>query len=209
MPTIPWQGTLLAVQPRIRLTRSFDERTHTYLGYALRLGGAIGEQRGEFLVGIGTGTQAKHRFRAGDVPKGESQPVADPRSEPVDYYKTVRLELRARGPARWRLLPRPGSAASRTAGVPGARPPASRSPDLRGEVPRVPLGMPHAGRYDRGPVEAPRRRPLPLRDLLLRAEVLPALPAGAAAQGAGRKGVTWEEADWVDKDATAHRAADE
>jgi hypothetical protein len=25
----------------------------------------------------------------------------------------------------------------------------------------------------------------------------------------GRKGVTWEEADWVDKDATAHRAADE
>jgi hypothetical protein len=25
----------------------------------------------------------------------------------------------------------------------------------------------------------------------------------------GRKGVTWEEADWVDKDATAHRTADE
>ncbi len=37
MPTISWQGTVLAVQPRIRLTRSFDERTHTYLGYALRL----------------------------------------------------------------------------------------------------------------------------------------------------------------------------
>ena len=111
MPTIPWQGTLLAIQPRIRLTRSFDERTHTYLGYALRLDGSIGEQRGEFLVGIGAGTQAKHRFRAGDVPKGESQPVADPRSEPVDYYKTVRLELRARGPkqpsapALARLLP--------------------------------------------------------------------------------------------------------
>ena len=25
----------------------------------------------------------------------------------------------------------------------------------------------------------------------------------------GRRGMTWEEADWVDKDATAHRAADE
>jgi hypothetical protein len=25
----------------------------------------------------------------------------------------------------------------------------------------------------------------------------------------GRKGVTWEEADWVDKDATAHRGPDE
>lgn len=59
-----WQGTLLAIQPRIRLTRSFDERTHTYLGYALRLDGAVGDRRGEFLVGIGSGTQAKHRYRA-------------------------------------------------------------------------------------------------------------------------------------------------
>jgi len=63
---------------------------HT-LGYALRLAGAIGDQRGEFLVGIGSGTQAKHRFRAGDVVQGESVPVADPRTEPVDFYKTVRL----------------------------------------------------------------------------------------------------------------------
>jgi len=29
---IPWQGVLLSVQPRIRLTRSFDQRSHTYLG---------------------------------------------------------------------------------------------------------------------------------------------------------------------------------
>lgn len=93
-----WQGTLLAIQPRIRLTRSFDERTHTYLGYALRLDGAIGDRRGEFLVGIGSGTQAKHRFRAGDVVQGESSPVADPRTEPVDFYKTVRLKVMARGP---------------------------------------------------------------------------------------------------------------
>jgi hypothetical protein len=30
---IAWQGVLLSVQPRIRLTRSFDQRSHTYLGY--------------------------------------------------------------------------------------------------------------------------------------------------------------------------------
>ena len=30
---LTWQGTLVSVQPRIRLTRSFDERTHSYLGY--------------------------------------------------------------------------------------------------------------------------------------------------------------------------------
>src|SRR5258705_3067971 len=93
-----WQGTLLAIQPRIRLTRSFDERTHTYLGYALRLDGAIGDRRGEFLVGIGSGAQGKHRFRAGDVVQGESRPVGDPRTEPVELYKTVRLKLVARAP---------------------------------------------------------------------------------------------------------------
>src|SRR5258705_2050008 len=93
-----WQGTLLAIQPRIRLTRSFDERTHTYLGYALRLDGAVGDRRGEFLVGIGSGTQGKHCFRAGDVGQGESSPVADPRTEPGDSYKTARLQLMARGP---------------------------------------------------------------------------------------------------------------
>ncbi len=44
------QGALLAIQPRIRLTRSFDERSHTYLGYALRLDGTIGGQRGESAI---------------------------------------------------------------------------------------------------------------------------------------------------------------
>ena len=30
-----WQGTVIGVQPRIRLLRSFDERSHTYLGLCL------------------------------------------------------------------------------------------------------------------------------------------------------------------------------
>ena len=48
-----WQGTLLAVQPRIRLTRSFDQRNHSYLGYALRVQGIVGGDEREFTVGIG------------------------------------------------------------------------------------------------------------------------------------------------------------
>jgi hypothetical protein len=39
-----WQGTLLAIQPRIRLMRSFDQRSHSYLGYALRIQGTIGDE---------------------------------------------------------------------------------------------------------------------------------------------------------------------
>lgn len=41
-----WRGTLLEVQPRTRLTRSFDERHHAYLGYVLFVRGAVaGEAR--------------------------------------------------------------------------------------------------------------------------------------------------------------------
>ena len=47
---LAWRGTLLGIQPRIRLTRSFDERSHAYLGYSLRLDGAIGNRRGEGLM---------------------------------------------------------------------------------------------------------------------------------------------------------------
>lgn len=98
IPKQSWQGTLVAIQPRIRLTRSFDERSHTYLGYALRLGGTVGERRGEFLVGVGPAAHARHRLRAGDVLRGESAHVGDPRVEPVDFYKTTGLEVLTRGP---------------------------------------------------------------------------------------------------------------
>src|SRR4029077_13843185 len=41
---IPWHGVLTSVQPRIRLGRSFDQRSHTYLGYALRVRGNMGSE---------------------------------------------------------------------------------------------------------------------------------------------------------------------
>jgi hypothetical protein len=39
---IPWNGVLLSVRPRIRLSRSFDQRSHTYLGYARKVPGRCG-----------------------------------------------------------------------------------------------------------------------------------------------------------------------
>lgn len=41
-----WQGRVISIQPRIRLTRSFDERSHSDVGYGLRLDGTIGERGG-------------------------------------------------------------------------------------------------------------------------------------------------------------------
>ena len=52
---IAWQGVLLSIQPRIRLTRSFDQRSHIYLGYALKVHGRVGTEAREFLVGVGQG----------------------------------------------------------------------------------------------------------------------------------------------------------
>lgn len=50
---VSWQGVLAGVQPRIVLLRSFDQRSHSYLGYVLRMVGVIGSENREFLVAIG------------------------------------------------------------------------------------------------------------------------------------------------------------
>jgi len=80
------------VQPRIRLGRSFDQRSHTHLGYALRVRGNIGSEVREFLVGVGEGAHAKHQFQVGDTVSGEALPVADPRLETVEFYKVSNLK---------------------------------------------------------------------------------------------------------------------
>lgn len=42
-------GKIISNQPRIRLLRSFDETSHTYLGYAITLEGEINNQHNTFL----------------------------------------------------------------------------------------------------------------------------------------------------------------
>ena len=95
---IPWKGKVISVQPRIRLMRSFDERSHTYLGYVLGLEGEIGSEAGaSFLVAIGPKTQEELHFRLADEVKGESLPVGEPELEVAGYYKTSGLEVLGRG----------------------------------------------------------------------------------------------------------------
>ena len=90
---IAWQGVLLSVQPRIRLTRSFDQRSHTYLGYALKVRGRVGNDAREFLVGMGQGAHAKHQFQAGTAVSGVALPVPDPRLESVEFYQVSNLKV--------------------------------------------------------------------------------------------------------------------
>ena len=90
---IAWSGQVRSVQPRIVLTRSFDERSHSYLGYVLRLDGTVGAEDREFLIAIGKAAHNKHQFRVGDTITGFGEPVANPRLEIADLYKISKLKL--------------------------------------------------------------------------------------------------------------------
>ena len=205
---VPWRGTLLAVQPRIRLTRSFDQRNHSYLGYVLFARGAVAGEGREFSGGIGKSAEAKHGFRAGDEASGEAVAVANPEMEPAEFYKASALKVLARG-AEASAAPPPWLGA----------PPALETYRARGHR-RL-----DARTYEakcraclwgcRMPVEMildqwnPQEREYRFETFCYGPKSCPAYRAGPTRKVPGRKGMRWEEEDWVDEEATAHRGADE
>jgi hypothetical protein len=204
---ISWQGELLGIQPRIRLTRSFDERTHTYLGYALRLAGRIGGEQREFSVGIGPAAQAKHGLRAGDRIKGIAQPVADERLECVELYKASALEVLARGeagapPPPWLGLP-PALAVYRER---GHRRLDARTYDAKCSTCQWGCRMPVEMVIDQW---NPRERRHRVETFCYGPKSCPLYRPGATRKVPGRNGMSWEEADWVDEDATAGRGPED
>ena len=105
-----FKGRIISIQPRIRLMRSFDEASHTYLGYAITLDGEIDEQNTTFSIGIGKAAHAKHQFKVNDVISGECVPVPDPDTEPTEYYKVSKLKVISSGTitntsSPWELVP--------------------------------------------------------------------------------------------------------
>lgn len=91
MDKLIFSGQITSIQPRIRLIRSFDEASHTYLGYAIKIVGIINDQQATFSIGIGKVAQAKFNFKVNDIISGACLPVSDPDKEPVDYYKVSKL----------------------------------------------------------------------------------------------------------------------
>jgi len=188
--------------------RSFDQRSHTYLGYSLRVRGTVGTEAREFLVGVGQGAHAKLQFRAGDTVSGEALPVADPRLETVEFYKLSNLKVRT--PA----------AEEETA-----------PPPWRGVAPPLPI---YRERGHRRLAERTYREKcatcmwgceMPVEMIIdqwnpserrCRTETFcygplscPLYRAGPARKVPGRRGITYTEEDWVDVDATSHRDFDE
>jgi hypothetical protein len=199
---------LIAVQARIRLTRSFDQRSHTYQGYVLRVHGVVGGEERDGLVAVGEAAHAVHQFRAGDRASGEGVPVADPRTEIAEFYKLSKLKVLGRGAPMtgggppWVGVPPP---------LPVYRERGHRRLDARTYESkcttciwgcRMAVEMiidqwnPKQKRYRE---ETFCYGPLSCRFY----------KAGPTRKVPGRKGMSWEEEDWVDEDAVHHRGRDD
>lgn len=205
---LSWRGEIVTVQPRIRLTRSFDERSHTYLGYVLRLRGHVAGEAREFTIGIGKAAQAKHAFRVGDETSGAALPVSDPRLEPVEYYKASALKL-------WKRSVPAAVAPPPWLGVP---------PTLEAYRERSHRRL-DARTYEakcrcciwgcRMPVEIildkwdPTEKRYRFETFCYGPNSCPAYRAGPTRKVPGRRGMQWEEEDWVDEEVTAHRGPDD
>jgi hypothetical protein len=205
---IAWEGEALSVQPRIRLTRSFDQRSHSYLGYVIRIRGTFGGEVREFVVALGKGAHRKHEFRAGDRVSGVGMHVLEPRLETADLYKVSRLEVIGRG-VEVTCAPPP------FLGVP----PALEVYRERGHRRLA------AGTYSAKcttciwgcemAVEMiidqwnPSLRRYRRETFCYGPKGCPSYKAGPTRKVPGRKGMSWEEEDWVDEDATAHRGPDD
>lgn len=205
---IEWRGTVLGIQPRIALVRSFDERSHSYLGYVLRLQGRIGEEDREFLVAIGKASQEKLALRAGDVAAGRAEPLEDAKRDVAEFYKVAGLKL----------LERPEQAAGSPPPWTGA-PPALTVYQERGHRRLSPqtytskcacciwgCKMAVEMIIDQWKPNVRRYRQ---ETFCYGPKSCRLYAAGPTRKVPGRKGMSWEEGDWVDKEATAHRGEDE
>ena len=203
-----WRGVVVAVQPRIRLTRSYDQRSHSYLGYVLRVLGELDGEERVFLVAIGAGAQAKHEFRVGDEVRGVGEWVAHPDLEVADLYKASAFEVATRGPAA-RTSPPPST------GVP----PTLEEYRARGH--RRLAALTYAAKCSTclwaaemavemvidpwKPTKPKYRR----ETFCYGPKSCPHYAAGPTRKVPGRRGSSWTEEDWVDDEATKHRGPDE
>lgn len=201
-------GRIVAVQPRIRLLRSFDQRQHNYPGYALLIESSSDQK--QTWIGIGPAAHAKYGFSAGGSFTAEVEPVANPDLEAVDYYKASKIQYLA------------GESASESSAAP---------PPWLGVPPELPVyrGRGHR-RLDLRAYESlchrciwgcrmavemiidqwnPKEKQYRRETFCYGPKSCPKYQPGPIRQVPGRNGTTWDEEDWVDEDATSHRGPDD
>ncbi|WP_027364991.1 hypothetical protein [Desulfotruncus alcoholivorax] len=204
---IPFKGIIISVQPRIRLIRSFDERSHNYLGYSLFIRGWIDGTEREFSVGIGKAAQQKHQFCVGDEITGECLPVADERLEPVEFYKVSKLKKTGHidnpnTSPPWETIP-PDLEVYRER---GHRRLAARTYDSKCTTCiwgcRMPVEI-IIDHWNSG------KRKYRFETFCYGPLSCKVYKAGLVRKVPGRNGMVYEEEDWMDEEATGHREMDE
>jgi hypothetical protein len=208
MEKIAWSGRIVAVQPRIRLTRSFDQWSHSYLGYALFMEGVINGETRPFSIALGKSAQQKHEFQVGDEVQGQSLPVADKRLEPVEFYKTSKLKVVKRAE------PEPGSPPPWHGPPPdldtyrwrGHRRLATRTYSSKCTSCIWGCRMPVVIIVDQWQPSNQRFR---FETFCYGPKSCAFYKAGPIRTVPGRRGMVWKEEDWIDEENTAHRSPDE
>ena len=203
-----WSGRVISIQPRIHLTRSFDQRTHSYQGYILEIQGTVGVDERTFTVAIGKGAHDRQQFRVGDLIGGTSEPVRDSRTEVAEYYKTIglKVEEHATGSGNssppWHGVPSPLEV-YRERGHRRLHPRTYEtkcSTCIWGCHMRVEIIVDHWN---------PAKKNYRFETFCYGPKSCGFYKAGPTRKVPGRHGMTWEEENWVDDDAVSHRGMDE
>jgi hypothetical protein len=208
MSKLTFSGTVLAVQPRIRLHRSFDQRHHSYQGYVLRLDGSLDGWNRGFAVAIGEAAQVKHAFRAGDQITGEGEFIVEPRTEVADLYKAAKLKVVNRAEAGpppgppWLNVP-PALEVYRAR---GHRRLATTTFNGKCSTCIWACEMAVELTIDQWNTSNVRWR---RETFCYGPKSCKVYKAGPTRKVPGRKGMSWEEEDWIDEQETNHRGADE
>ncbi len=208
IPKLAWSGRVVAVQPRIRLMRSFDEWHHSYQGYVLRIDGRCGDHTGEFLIAVGKGAHEKHRFCVGMDLSSFSIPVDDPRLETAGFYKTSGIKISKEAETGTSGTP---PFLGVTPGLENYRSRGHRRLDIRTYETKCTTCIWGC----RMPVEMiidhwnPSQKRYRFETFCYGPKSCSLYRAGATRKVPGRKGMSYAEEDWVDEDATSRREPDD
>ena len=196
------------MQPRIRLMRSFDTRSHSYLGYVLRLKGLVDGISKDFTLAIGKAAQTKHGFQVGDEIEGMAESVADERQEVANYYKASKLRILNRGSVA-KEKPPPWTGKSPTLETyreRGHRRLATRSYELKCQSCIWGCKMPVEIIVDHW---NPSKKKYRFETWCYGPKSCSIYSAGPTRKVPARQGMVWEEEDWIDEESTSHRSQNE
>lgn len=223
MDKLLFLGEIRSIQPRIKLVRSFDESSHSYLGYVIvlegwivadfdkptvRAGFDLSDEVKIISIAIGPAAQAKFQLQTGDRIGGACVPVLNPQMDVAEYHRVSKLTRvvaaprSAQTPPPWLTVP-PDLATYRQRGT---RRLSSATYESKCSTCIWGCQMPVEIIIDNW---NPSKRKYRFETFCYGPLNCPFYKAGPKRKVEGRNGMIYVEEDWVDQEQTAHRQPDE